>query len=303
VRVISLLPAATDIVLALGAREMLVGVSHECDAPAARDLPRVTSTSIDSSAAARTVHENVQRLSATGEALFHLNEESIRSLHPDLLLTQQQCELCAVAEQDVRDLAAGLTPPARVVTLGGTTIDGVMADIERVGEALEAGEPEELLAGMRARLRSAHLRLSTARAPRPRVALIEWTDPLFVAGHWTPELIRRAGGEDVLGRAGEHSRQVTIQEIRDAAPQFVIVAPCGYSVQRAELAARELKSSDAFSWARDAEWWSMDGNRLISRPGPKIIDAALTMAAIFHPALFSPLSSDLAREITMGGGD
>jgi iron complex transport system substrate-binding protein len=247
------------------------------------------------------VDAEVRRLASEGAPFFTLDEAAIEALHPDVLFTQSVCDVCAVREADVRALAARITPVPRVVTLGATTLDGVFDDIARVASALDgAGEPEELVAGLRAKLRRVHERLKAARAPRPRVAVIEWTDPLFAAGHWAPEMVDRAGGQDVLATPGEHSRERGLGEVRDADPEIVLVAPCGYGLDRAVEAARTLLGQPGLEWAAGRQVWAIDANRLLSRPGPSLVDGALTMAAIVHPALFPAPDAASARRVTGG---
>lgn len=300
-RVVSLLPAATEIVAALGAVDRLVGITHECDyPPAVTSRTRVTRSAIDASATAAGIDAEVRSRAVAGDALFTLDAERIAALAPDVILTQAVCEVCAVREGDVRALAARLAPSPRVVTLAGTTIDGVMADITNVGGALGLhDEAEELVLGLRARLRAVHETLKRARAPRPRVIVVEWTDPVFVAGHWTPEMVRRAGGEHLLVRAGEHSRAVTIDELRAAAPEVVILAPCGYSLERARDEAATLLTHHAWTWAATLPVWVIDGNALTSRPGPRVVRGVELMARLFHPALFSPIFHAAALPLTL----
>src|SRR5829696_4632965 len=225
-RIVSLLPAATEIAAALGAGPELVGVSHECDhPPQVATLPRVTRSAIDASRSSGEIDRQVRERSGAGLALFALDEPRLATLAPELVLTQALCDVCAVAEGDVRALAARLSPSPAVVTLGGTTLGGVFDDVRRVAAAL--GRPEagdRVVEALELRVRAVHERLEAAGAPRPRVAVIEWTEPLFAAGHWTPELVRRAGGEDSLARAGAHSREVDADEIRLARPDVIVVA-------------------------------------------------------------------------------
>lgn len=187
-RVVSLLPSATEIVAALGGFEQLVGVTHCCDHPApVTTLPRVTRTSVDADAAPGTVDAQVRAITAEGAPLYTLDEERIRALRPDLILTQALCEVCAVMETDVRALAARLEPVPQVLTLSATSLDGVFGDIAAVGAALRlSDEASEWEAGARMRMRRVHETLKAAKAPRPRVAVIEWGDPLYAAGHWVP---------------------------------------------------------------------------------------------------------------------
>jgi iron complex transport system substrate-binding protein len=288
-RVVSLLPAATEMVAALGALDCLVGVTHECDfPPAAMALPRVTASAVDARASAGAVDAQVRELAVAGAPLFTLRADRIAALRPDLLLTQALCEVCAVSETDVRALAGRLAPEPRIVTLAATSFDGVLDDVARVAEALgRRQEGEALLDVLRARVRAVHERLKAARAPRPRVAVIEWTDPIYAAGHWVPEMVRRAGGVDVLARSGEHSRLVSVEEVAAADPELLVVAPCGYDAPRAAAAARALFALDDWAWARGHAVWAIDANALLSRPGPRLVDGIETLAAALNPPLFA----------------
>jgi iron complex transport system substrate-binding protein len=298
-RVVSLLPAATEIVAALGALEMLVGVTHECDHPSVvRSRARVTESTLSSGGAA-TVDREVRQRAAAGEALFTLHERTIGALHPDLVITQALCDVCAVNESDVRALAARLSPPPRVLTLGATTLDGVLDDVRHVGEALHvADDAAELIDGLRLRMRAVHNTLARAAAPRPRVAVIEWTEPVFVAGHWVPDMVRRAGGRDVLGYAGVQSRQFTSADVAAANPEVIVVAPCGYALDRATSDAAALLARAGWEWARERAVWAIDANAFVSRPGPRLTDGVEIMARMFNPALFSPLDDSHARRLT-----
>jgi len=297
--IVSLLPAATELVAALGAWDRLLAVSHECDTPAAaRGLPRVTASAIDAGGRAGTVDAAVRSAAADGTALFTLDAERIAELKPALILTQGLCEVCAVSEGDVHRLAARLTPSPRVVTLGASTLDDVLASIGVVAAAIGAeAEGMELVAGMRARMRRVHLTLKEARAPRPRVAVLEWTDPIFAAGHWVPDMVRRAGGVDVLATSGSHSRVVTLDDVRAAVPDAIIFSPCGYSLAQGEAEAHEVLAGDDWAWAAGLQLAVMDGNALTSRPGPRLVEGIEVMARLLHPALFSPLAPGRAGRL------
>ena len=298
-RVVSLLPAATEIVALLGASEHLVGVTHECDYPEiVVSRARVTSSAIPHGDDPREIDRAVIAMSGAGSPLFTLNEKRIRALHPDLLLTQALCDVCAVRETDVRALAERLSPVPRVVTLGGTSLDGIYGDIATVAAALGAeSESEELLIGLRDRVRHVHETLKAEQAPRPRVAVVEWTSPVYLAGHWGPEQVVRAGGVDVLGVAGSHSVAVPMERLREARPEIVLVAPCGYSLARAAAEARRLLGDADWSWLASAKVWALDANGLVSRPGPRVVDGIEAMARIFHPGSFSAIDARHAVRI------
>jgi iron complex transport system substrate-binding protein len=247
----------------------------------------VTSSAVPTHAPPAEVDAAVRDLAATGAPLFALDEAAISALGPDVLLTQALCDVCAVWEGDVRAVAARLAPPPAVVTLGGTTLDGVCDDALRVAEAL--GRPAAgaaLVAALRARLGAVHEALKAARAPRPRVAVVEWTSPVFLAGHWGPEMVRRAGGADVLGTAGAHSVTTSVDALAAADPEVVLVAPCGYDLARAATEARSLLAEPAWAWLAGRAVWALDANAYLSRPGPRLVDGVELMARVFHPALF-----------------
>jgi iron complex transport system substrate-binding protein len=298
-RVISLLPGATDMVAAAGGAGLLVGVTHECDLPpGAPPLPRVTATVIADDAPG-AVDERVRALSAEGTALFTLDAERIRALSCDLVITQALCDVCAVRETDVRALAASLSPPPSIVTLGATTLDGMLADLERVAVAI--GAPREGVSAanaIRQRMLVIHERLRAAGAPRPAVAVVEWCDPVYAAGHWVPEMVRRAGGRDVIATPGQHSGVTTAAAIAAADPEVILVAPCGYDAARAADAAAALLAQTEWRWARERRVWALDANRLTSRPGPRLADGIETIASILHPALFAPPAVGFARNIS-----
>jgi iron complex transport system substrate-binding protein len=299
-RVVSLLPSATEIVASLGGLEHLVGVTHACDhPPMVASRARVTRTAIRAKGAPAEVDRQVRDLTAKGDPLYTLLEDRIAALHPDLLLTQALCEVCAVMETDVRALAARLTPAPRVITLSATTLDGVLEDIARVGEALGVpDEAEELIAGARARLLRVHEALKAAQAPRPRVAVIEWGEPVYAAGHWMPEMVRRAGGVDVLAKPGEHSVTVTPDAVRAADPEVIIVAPCGYDLPRSAEEGERLLARPEWDWARERRVFAIDANAFASRPGPRLVDGVEVLARCFNPSLFTPVDADFARPLT-----
>jgi iron complex transport system substrate-binding protein len=300
-RVISLLPAGTEIVAALGAIDTLVAVTHECDYPhEVTRLPRVTASAVNRDASSSAIDADVRRLSESGLPVFALDADDIVRLAPTVILTQTLCEVCAVSEGDVRDITQLLSPAPAIVPLAGTTLDGVWADIGNVGKAIgRSKEAATLLESISTRLLRVHQALKLARVQRPRVAVIEWLDPLFSAGHWTPTLIRRGGGIDVISEPGAHSVRITVDQVRDAKPELLLFAPCGFDVERSERDARALLATNEWSWARDIPAWALDGNALTSRPGPRLADAVEVIAAIIAPALFAAPPSHYARGLSI----
>jgi iron complex transport system substrate-binding protein len=280
-RVVSLLPAATEIVAALGAFDQLVGVTHECDHPReVAALPRVTSSAVDRDASSAAIDAEVRALASTGAPVFGFDAELFAALAPEVVLTQSLCDVCALPESEVDRAIAALDYAPQVVTLGRRM------------------EAEALLASLDARMRRVHETLKAARAPRPRVAVIEWLDPLFVAGHWSPELVRRAGGVDVLAQPGAHSVQIDVDAVRAAAPEVLLFAPCGFDVDRAAREGAALLARDEWQWASACTCWALDGNALTSRPGPRLVDAIETIAAIVAPTLFGVPDPAYARPVT-----
>lgn len=292
-RVAALLPAATDIVIALGAAERLVAVTHACTVPERlATVPRVTRSRVPI-AGAGAIDQAVTELSSAGAAMFDLDEGGLVASRPDILLTQAVCDVCAVSEADVRAVASRMDPRPPVLALGADTVDGVLADVISVGHALDLhGEAEELVYGFRARMRRVHESLKAAKASRTPVVVLEWTEPPFCAGHWVPDIVRKAGGEELIGRTGQSSRRIDTAELRALEPEAVIVAPCGYSLAAAVAEVEGLRS-DLGSWLRARPLWVINANRLVSSPGPSVVRAIEVIAQILHPTLLGqPSRSD-----------
>ena len=275
-RVVTLLPAATEIVAALGGADRLVGISHECDYPATvLGLPRVTATPIDSSLPSAGIDAEVRRLRATGQPVIGVDADTLRRLAPDLLVTQSLCEVCAVADGEAHRLAAALERPPEVLRLGGTTLAGIWGDIRTIGAALGLGrEAEALVAGLQTRL--ADLQRRTPPLP-PRLLCVEWLDPLFLAGHWVPELVAAAGG-DPAATPGSHSTRREWREVAGLRPDLILVMLCGFGVERS-LAELEAIGPEARAALATAPVWILDGNAYTSRPGPRVVEGAERIAA------------------------
>jgi iron complex transport system substrate-binding protein len=282
-RIVSLLPAGTEMVAALGAEGRLVGISHACDWPASvQHLPRVTTTPIDTRQTSGSTDAQVAAIRAGGRPVIAVDSGLLRELAPDLILTQELCDVCAVVEGDLHPLAVALDPVPVLLSLSGRTLEGILADIVSVGAALDlADEAEELNSGLRYRLRTL---AGLPREPQPRVVCLEWLDPLYLAGHWVPDLIRAAGGLDVGAEPGFHSRTMSVPEAQGLKPDLVLVALCGFGVDRAaaEYLAFEERQFKAGGRAA-ASWrcpvWLLDGNSYTSRPGPRVVDGAVRIAA------------------------
>jgi iron complex transport system substrate-binding protein len=286
-------------VAALGALDRLAGVSHECDWPhPIRALPRLTRSRIPAAASACEVDQQVRDLTRSGVDLFALDIPLLRHLAPDLIITQSLCDVCAVSEEDVRAAAAALPHACNVLSLGATTLDDVFTSVRAVADALEEGEAGgRLLDTLTSRLTAVSLGWKNAGATARRVAVIEWADPLFTAGHWVPEMVHHAGGIDVVATPGEHSRTRHLAELVDAAPEVLVFAPCGYDLDRSCHEATALLADAAWMWATHLETWAIDGNALSSRPGPRLCDGVETLAAMFHPDLFDFSLAGRARRV------
>jgi iron complex transport system substrate-binding protein len=272
-RIATLLPAATEIVAALGAVDELVAISHECDfPPEAMHVPRITTTPIDASQPSARIDDEVRRLHGEGRPVIAVDLARLVAAAPDVIVTQALCEVCAVADGRVMRLAAALPRPPRVATLASRDLEGVLADIRALGALIgRSTTADQVVEEARARLE--RLR-ATAPEGTPRVLCVEWTDPPYLAGHWVPDLVRLAGGVDVGARAGGHSRIVPWAAMRALRPDVVLVMLCGFGVARAQQELAALADPDALALLDGTPTWVLDGNAYTSRPGPRLVEAA-----------------------------
>ena len=279
-RVVSLLPAATEIVAALGAANRLVGVSHECDWPpeAVRDRPRVTKTWVDATLPSGAIDRQLSHGSADRPPI-EVDVDALCRVRPDIIIGQAVCEVCAVGGNEMARAVAALDPPPRVVTLHAHDLAGVFDDISKVGDALDLrSEAEELVAGLRYRLNrlSAHGAQRTAH----RVLVIEWVDPPYVAGHWVPEVVAATGGVDIGARPGDRSVTRPWSGLRTLAPDVVVVALCGFDVARARREVAAVTDPDARALLAEARVVFLDGNAYTSRPGPRLVEGTELLAQL-----------------------
>lgn len=300
-RIISLFPAATEMVCALGAASSLVGISHDSDFPPElldSGIPRVTRTTIDGDAAPAEIDRMVRVADTLGESLHVLDAEAIADLEPDVIIAQGICDVCAIREGDVRIVAESLRRPPIVLALSANSLDEMLNDIHRVGSVIERSPvSESLVQRLERRLYKVHERLVAAAVPRPRVAVLEWTDPIYNAGHWVPQMVRRAGGIEVLAQAGERSRKVSMEELVAAKADTIIIAPCGYGVVRAAAEGEMQAEKKEWAWLARCRAWAVDSGGLLSRPGPRLVDGVETLAGIFHPSVFLRPSRTRALEL------
>jgi iron complex transport system substrate-binding protein len=291
-RVVSLLPSATEILFAIGAGDRVVGVTHECDFPAeARTRPHLTSSLLPAELDAAGIDRHVRASVHAGSSLYGLDDRALAALEPDLIVTQELCAVCAVSYEIVDRAAKRLRPSTgsgqasdpRVVSLEPSSLEDVFATIAFLGELVDARHgASRLLSRLRARVDA--LRERVASRERKRVLVLEWTDPPMSGGHWTPGLVELAGGEPMLGNPGANSRALAWDEIAAADPDVAIVAPCGFDLDRAlqELAALPPAAAHAFASlraVREGRAYAMDGNAFVNRPGPRLVDTAELFAA------------------------
>jgi iron complex transport system substrate-binding protein len=284
-RIVSLVPNATEILFALGAGPYVVGVSHECDfPPEARRLPHLTGSALAPGLGAVEVDRAVADQLASGRSLYTLDEARIAALQPDLIFTQELCPVCAVSTEQVEGALAPLPRCPHVVSLDPRRLADVFADIREVGR-ITGREPAagELISNLEERL--AAVRHAVAGRPRPRVAALEWLEPPFAAGHWVPEMLQAAGAEDVLARPGDTSRRATWEEIAQADPDWIIAMPCGFDEAAARAALAPLAPRPewrALRAVRLGRVAAVDANGCFSRPGLRLVDGIERLAAILH---------------------
>jgi iron complex transport system substrate-binding protein len=295
-RIVSLLPAATEIAAALGLMNRIVGVSHECDFPRdAKERPRVTCCPVhDAGLTSREVDEWVRHVLHKNGTVYTIDESLLRKLRPNLILTQKLCDVCAVGYQTVSKLAQTLPGPPRVVNLEPTSLADIFDDIRRVADVCDVRErAEKLIEDLLARVENVRQRL--AKIPdRPRCFLMEWVDPPFCAGHWGPELVEMAGGHDPLGRKHQPSTQIDWQQVLEVRPEIIVLALCGYDIDRARLDYELLRRFPGFGSipaARNRQVYVVNASAYFARPGPRIVDSLEILAGILHPSEFSEFVS------------
>jgi iron complex transport system substrate-binding protein len=301
VRIVSLLPSATEIVFALGLGDELVGVTHECDyPPEARDLPVVTRSVHDlSGASSHHIHGLVEESMRSHTALYELDEAALAEAKPDLILTQELCRVCAVGYEQVNEVARRLEGEVTVLSLEPVSVEGILNAIQAVGAMTEAEDAAlDVVEDLRERLRHVN---EIVRGRRdggfvpPRVAAIEWLDPPFACGHWVPEQVRLAGGWELLGSEGGKSVETTWAAVREVDPEIVILMPCGFDRARTVEEWDRLPKPEG--WAelravRENRVFATDGSAYFSRPGPRILDGIELLAELIDPAAFDGMSPD-----------
>jgi len=296
-RIVSLVPSATEMLFALGLGGDLIAVTHECDyPPETRDLPRVTRDVLPAGLSAAQIDAAVKERTLAGESIYELDADLLRELEPDLIVTQALCSVCAVSYDDVRALAEEIDSQPIVISLDPHTVGEVLGDARTLAQATDRKDAAVALI-RDAAARIDRVRLAVRGARRPRVVALEWLDPPFAAGHWTPQLIEYAGGEDVLGFAGESSEERSWEEVAAAEPDLVLVMPCGYDAQ---IAHREAEMHrDELARLGAGEVIAVNAAAYFSRPGPRIVDGLELLASIIHPELVEEPASRATEALTV----
>ncbi|MBV8056929.1 MAG: cobalamin-binding protein [Deltaproteobacteria bacterium] len=291
-RIVTLLPSATEIICALGFEAQLVGRSHECDyPPAVVRLPALTSPKFNAEGSSAEVDQSVKKILADALSVYRVNVELLQSLKPDVIVTQSQCEVCAVSIRDVEQAAADWIdgPPPMIISLAPYSLGDVMADIQRVG--VELGEPQhamKLVAALNHRMTTIEQQVAKA-GRRPAVGCIEWLEPLMAAGNWMPELVTMAGGENIFGEAGQHSSTMKFERLLANDPDVIMLMPCGFSMDRTAAELETLTSQPGWprlKAVRELQVYLTDGNQYFNRPGPRITESLEILAEILHPEIF-----------------
>jgi iron complex transport system substrate-binding protein len=280
-RIVSLVPHATELLFALGLGEQVLGVTHECDYPiGARELERVTRDALPGGLSAGEIDAAVRERTLRGESIYELDRDALATLEPDLIVTQALCPVCAVSYEDVAALARELPSRPRVIALDPKTLGETLGDVRTIAQATGRREQGVALIA-RTAARIDRVRLAVRGRRRPLVAALEWLDPPYIAGHWTPQLIELAGGQDVLGFPAEPSQEFSWEAIAAAEPEVVVVMPCGYDAPRAR--AEALAHAGRLAALRASTIVAVDASAYFSRPGPRLVDGLELMAHILHP--------------------
>ena len=297
-RIASLVPSSTEMLFALGLGDSVVAVTHECDyPPEAAERDHLTRSVIPDELSAARIDRAVRERTEAGQALYELDEALLAELQPDLIVTQAVCTVCAVSFDDVTAAAERMPSQPEVISLDPTTLGEVLSDMPRLAAAAGAADAGAALAE-EAAARIGVVEQAVAGAPRPRVAALEWLDPVFIGGHWVPQMIELAGGEDVVGLAGEPSRAVEWAEVEAADPDVVIALPCGYGTERA---AREALDARERLLALGARAVAVDASSYFSRPGPRLVEGVELLGHILHPDRVPEPPPGRAIELDLAG--
>jgi iron complex transport system substrate-binding protein len=290
-RIVSLLPSSTEIVCALGFEDALVARSHECDFPASvKNLPVVTAPKFNPKGSSSEVDQRVKTILQEATSVYQVDAETLKSLHPDIIITQQQCEVCAVSFDDVKQVVGDyLGDTAEIISLEPNALQDVFNDIQRVADALDAApQGHELILQMKTRMNAIAER-AALQQQRPTVASIEWIDPLMAGGNWMPTLVEMAGGTELFGKADEHSHWITWDNLKQADPDVLVILPCGYDIPKAMSELSVLCNREDWgelAAVKNNRVYITDGNQYFNRPGPRLVESLEILAEILYPNIF-----------------
>ncbi len=293
-RIVSLLPSATEIVCALGLEDELVGITHECDyPPAVRTKPVLTASVLPGGGTSGDIDRHIRQLVHQGSSIYSLDSDRLHELSPDLILTQELCEVCAVSYPIVERAVRRLEGQTQLVSLEPETLEDVFETIRVVGRLTDREHrAASVVAGLRNRI--AVLCQRIAARPRRQTICLEWVDPPYNCGHWTPQLVELAGGRDLLGTPGQPAHPVDFAAVASQRPEVVVVMACGFSLERS---LEEMRRASGRLGVKGAEVWAVDGNAYFSRPGPRLVDSVEILAGILHPDVVDPPSPDAAQRL------
>lgn len=292
-RIVSLLPSATEIVCALGYQKDLVGRSHECDyPPGVERLPIVTEPHLEAAGSSGDIDRRVKELVRRGLSLYSVDVEKLKELGPDVIVTQSQCEVCAVSEGELEQaLSHWVEHSARIVSLKPDSLDDIWEDFRKVGRAMgDVGAAEDLIKNIQKEIKKVRSIVANLEN-RPKVLCLEWLDPLMAAGNWMPELVAMAGGSNLMGTAGAHSPYVSWEEVRRSDPEVLLILPCGFDIARSKKEMNLLTRLPGWgdlSATVQGRVFIADGNQYFNRPGPRILDSFYILAELLHPNEFPP---------------
>ncbi|MDO8526531.1 MAG: cobalamin-binding protein [Deltaproteobacteria bacterium] len=294
-RIVSLIASATEMVAALGLADQLVGISHECDYPpeAVRGRPVLTSPKMDVKKKSLDIHRDVEAIVSLGLSVYKIDVEKLKSAAPDIILTQDQCEVCAVTYDDVVKASKEcLDTNALIVTLHPDSLEDIYNDFGKVAEALQVEEKgRQCIKDLRQGMNSIHSKTKTI-LKKPRVVCLEWLSPLMAAGNWIPEMVDMAGGMNGFTKRGDHTKVITWKELQSYDPDVLVLMPCGFTIAQSLENRLDLESLPGFKdlkAVRGRQVFVVDGNTYMNRPGPRILESLYILAGIFHPELFEKL--------------
>jgi iron complex transport system substrate-binding protein len=290
-RIVSLIASSTEIVCALGFEDQLVGRSHECDFPeSVKRLPVCTATKFQTDGRSYEIDQRVKAILQEGLSVYRVDAEKLKQLHPDIIITQTQCEVCAVSLKDVEAAVCEMIDSRpKIVSLQPNALADIRADIMRVAEALDASEQGRALISRLQQRMSAIAERTNALTKKPAVACVEWIDPLMAAGNWMPELVEMAGGINLFGEAGKHSPWMTWEQLLEKNPEVMVILPCGFDIERTRQDMPILMQKPGWSQlqaVRNHQVYLADGNQYFNRPGPRIAESLEILAEILHPEAF-----------------